>query len=293
MALLVSVVWGTTFISTKILLRALHPVEIMIFRFIIAWVVLFLCSPKPLRPKSLKSELPFVAAGITGLTFYFVLENYALTFALASTVGIIISASPMFTALLLWVCRRAKRPTSAFFFGFVIAMAGITLISIAKGEALGFNLIGCLLALGSAFSWGAYGVCIELTQGAGLTDLQVTRKVFFWGLLFTLPFLFFNQLDLTVVRFSDPVMLFNILYLGLGASALCFVAWNKAVIFIGSVATNVYLYLMPVISLVASAIILREPVTPYAVGAVLLIMLGLWLSQRQPKQPTPPAVGSE
>ena len=61
--------------STKVLLRAFHPIEIIIFRFLIAWAVLFLCSPKPLLPKSWKSELPFIGAGLTGLTLYFMLEK--------------------------------------------------------------------------------------------------------------------------------------------------------------------------------------------------------------------------
>lgn len=282
LALFVSIVWGTTFISTKILLRAFHPIEIMIFRFIIAWVVLFLCSPRLLLPKSLRSELPFIGAGLTGLTLYFILENFALTYTFASNVGIIISAAPMFTALLLWVCRRAARPRWTFFAGFVIAMAGIVLISAFSGEALGINPIGDLLTLGAAFCWGAYGVFIELAQPQGYTNLQVTRKVFFWGLLFTLPFIFTHHLDLSLTRFAAPEMLFNILYLGLGASALCFVSWNKAVVYIGSLATNVYIYLMPIISLVASALILGEPVNPANLGAIALILAGLWLSQRRP-----------
>lgn len=97
LALAVSVVWGTTYISTKVLLTAFHPVEILIFRFLLAWAVLFLLSPKPLLPKSLKGELPFLCCGLTGLTFYSILENYALQFSLASTVGLIIAAAPMFT----------------------------------------------------------------------------------------------------------------------------------------------------------------------------------------------------
>ena len=281
MALFVAVVWGTAFIAVKVLLEDFHPIEVMLFRFAIAWAVLFLFSPKPLVPKGLREEAPFLAAGITGLTLYFILQNYALKFSYASTVGIIISAAPMFTALLLWLCRRAPRPGKTFFVGFVLSMAGITLISVAQGEALDFDFIGCGLTLGAAFCWGAYGVCIELTENSGYTSLQVTRKVFFWGLVFSLPFIWINHLDLSLARFARPEMLFCILYLGLGASALCFAAWNKAVVLIGSVATNVYIYLMPVITLVASALILREPVTLFSVGAIALIVLGLWLSQRK------------
>lgn len=283
LALFVAVVWGTTFISTKVLLTAFHPVEILIFRFLLAWAVLFLCSPKPLLPKSVKTELPFIGAGLAGLSFYSVLENYALKFTLASTVGIIVAAAPMFTALLLWLCRRAKRPSPAFFVGFVLAMAGITLISLSGGESLDFDPIGCLLALGAALSWGAYGVLLELTQQQGLGELQATRKVFFWGLLFTLPFIWISHLDLSPARLAQPTLLFNVLYLGLGASAVCFLAWNRATLFIGSVATNVYLYLMPVITVIASALILQEPVTIRTLGAIILILAGLWLSQYQKK----------
>lgn len=282
MALFVAVVWGTAFIAVKVLLEEFHPIEVMLFRFAIAWVALFLFSPRPLLPKGMREEAPFVAAGITGLTLYFILQNYALKFSYASTVGIIISAAPMFTALLLWLCRRAPRPGKTFFVGFVLSMAGITLISVAQGEALDFDFIGCGLTLGAAFCWGAYGVCIELTENSGYTSLQVTRKVFFWGLVFSLPFIWINRLDLSLDRFAArPDMLFCILYLGLGASALCFAAWNKAVVLIGSVATNVYIYLMPVITLVASALILQEPVTLFSIGAIVLIVLGLWLSQRK------------
>lgn len=105
LALAVSIVWGTTYISTKVLLDAFHPVEILIFRFVLAWAILFLCAPKPHLPRSFRSELPFLGAALSGLTFYSLLENYALTFSMASTVGLIVSSAPMFTAPLLWLCR--------------------------------------------------------------------------------------------------------------------------------------------------------------------------------------------
>ena len=80
MALFVTIVWGTTFISSKLLLAAFTPLEIMTFRFVIAWTVLLLLSPHPIRPKGLRGELPFLGAGLTGLTLYFILENTALEY---------------------------------------------------------------------------------------------------------------------------------------------------------------------------------------------------------------------
>ena len=282
MALFVTVVWGTTFISSKLLLAAFTPLEIITFRFVIAWAVLFLLSPRPIKPKSLKGELPFVGAGITGLTLYFILENTALEYTLASNVGIIISAAPMFSALLLWAFRRMGRPRPTFFLGFIIAMSGIALISLSGGEGLDLDPIGNLLTLGAALCWGLYGVCLEAAGGQGLTQLQATRKVFFYGLLTMLPLFPVLRPALSLEPFFEqPMMVFHILYLGLAASALCFVCWNRAMALIGTVATNVYIYLTPVITLVASALILDEPILPQAVGAIALILLGLWLSQRK------------
>ena len=288
LALAVSAVWGTTYISTKVLLTAFHPVEILVFRFLLAWAVLFLCSPRPLLPKGFRQELPFVCCGLTGLTFYSILENYALEFSLASTVGLIIAAAPMFTGLLLWLCRRSRRPGPAFFIGFCLAIAGIALISLAEGESFDSNPLGILLSLAAAICWGGYSVCLEWAQAnSGLSELQSTRKIFFWGLLFTLPFLWGGGLAPDLTRFAQPTLLGNTLYLGIGASALCFLAWNKASALIGPVATNVYLYLMPVITVAASALILREPVTALTLGAIALILAGLALSQRKAPPESP------
>jgi len=281
MALFVSIIWGTTFISSKLLLVQFHPVEIVIFRFLLAWLILFFISPKPLLPKSLRSELPFVAAGISGLTIYYLFENTALTFTLASNCGIILSTAPMFTALMLWLTHRTARPRWPFFVGFVIAMAGISIISLG-GSRLQLNPLGDLLILGAALAWGTYGVFLEMASAQGFTNLQCTRKIFFWGLLFTalcVP-LYGDALSFDLTRFTDPVMLFNILYLSVGASALCFILWNKAIQLIGSLSTNLYIYLTPVITLTASTLILDEPVTVAAIGATLLIITGLWLSQK-------------
>ena len=60
-------------------------------------------------------------------------------------------------------------------------------------------------------------------------------------------------------QFADMTYLLNILYLGLGASALCFVTWNLAVKTLGAVKTSVYIYMVPIITVVTSALILNEP----------------------------------
>lgn len=80
-------IWGTTFISTKILLQAFQPVEILFFRFVMGFILLWIMNPHRLPFKSWKQELTFAAAGLTGMTLYYLMENIALTYSQASNVG--------------------------------------------------------------------------------------------------------------------------------------------------------------------------------------------------------------
>ena len=80
-------------------------------------------------------------------------------------------------------------------------------------------------------------------------------------------------------RFADRTNLLNLLFLGLGASALCFVTWNSAVRLLGAVRTSVYIYLTPVITIVASVLILHEPFTWMTGVGTVLTLAGLVLSE--------------
>ena len=93
-----------------------------------------------------------------------------------------------------------------------------------------------------------------------------------------LPFLGFHW---NPVRFADPSNVLNLLFLGLGASALCFVTWNYAVGVLGAVKTSVYIYINPIVTIVTSAIILHERITAVAMAGAALILAGLYLSERK------------
>ena len=79
---------------------------------------------------------------------------------------------------------------------------------------------------------------------------------------------------------ADPIMVGNLLFLGLIASATCYVMWNKAATLIGVVATSAYIYLSPVVTVVASVVVLGEPLTWQIMLGVALTIGGLVLSER-------------
>lgn len=274
-------IWGTTFISTKVLLRTFSPVEILFIRFVMGYLALWAACPHNLRLSSIRQEGLFAAAGFCGVTMYYLLENIALTYTLASNVGVIISIAPFFTAILGWMFLGGERPRLRFFAGFMLAMAGISLISFGNEAALSLNPTGDLLAVAAAIIWAVYSTLTKKISILGHGTIQSTRRTFFYGLLFMMPALTVMDFHVTPAQFTDMKNLLNLVFLGLGASALCFVTWNTGVKILGSVKTSVYIYMVPVITTLTSALILKEPVTVPAALGIILTLAGLFLSEQK------------
>jgi drug/metabolite transporter (DMT)-like permease len=280
-ALITVLIWGTTFISTKILLTEFTPTEILFFRFMLGLIVLIIAYPKRLKTKNVKEELTFAAAGLCGICLYYLLENIALTYTLASNVGVIISVAPFFTAILSRIFMKSEEKLKAnFFIGFLAAMAGICLISFGGSEPE-LNPIGDILAVIAALVWAVYSLLTRKISGFGYNTVQSTRRIFIYGIIFMLPSLFVFDFSPDFGLLAKPEYILNLLYLGIGASALCFVTWNYAVKVLGAVKTSVYIYMVPVITVVTSAIVLKEKLTAASVAGTLLTMAGLFLSQRR------------
>lgn len=277
-ALLTIVIWGTTFISTKILLTDFQPVEILFFRFVIGFLVLLIIASKCLKSVNIKQEMIFAAAGLCGICLYYLLENVALTYTMASNVGVIISIAPFFTAILTHLFTKSEeRLHINFFIGFAAAMLGIVLISF-NGSKLELNPMGDILAVAAALVWACYSILTRKISCFGYSVILTTRRTFFYGILFMIPAMFFFDFNMDLSRFADITYLLNIIYLGLGASALCFVTWNFAVKILGAVKTSIYIYLVPVITVVTSVLILRESPTLLSVIGTALAIAGLFIS---------------
>ena len=277
-AVLTAVLWGTTFISTKILLVDFNPVEILFIRFIMGYAALSLVAGKRIPFTGWREELPFIAAGISGITLYYLFENMALTYTMASNVGVVVSAAPLFTAILIHLVYKEEKFRPVFLAGFVVSMAGICLISF-NGSRLELNPIGDLLSVAAAVLWAFYSVFSKKISGYGYSTVVMTRRIFFYGILFMIPALPFFGCKLEVGRFANPVYIFNLIFLGIGASALCFVTWNYAVRVLGAVKTSVYIYMVPVITVVTSIIVLHENITPLAAIGTICTLAGLILSE--------------
>ena len=282
-AFITILIWGATYVSTKLLLADFAPLEILFFRFVMGYFCLLLIYPHRVKTADFREEALFIAAGICGVTLYFLLENIALTYTLASNVGVIAAVAPFFTAILAHFFLDGERLHPQFFLGFVVSIIGVILITFNGSFILKLNPLGDFLACCASVIWAFYSIIMKKISRLGYNIVGVTRKVFFYGLLFMLPALLLMDFNWGLNRFVNISNAFNLLFLGVGASALCFVSWNWAVGVLGAIKTSVYIYLVPVIAVVASAIVLHEKITPIALFGMLLILAGLFLSEKNKK----------
>ena len=216
-----------------------------------------------------------------GVTIYFLGENISLTMTYTGNVSIIVSTAPLFTAICASLMTKTERPTKYFWGGFVLAIAGISLINVGGTQIDAAHIKGDLLALSAAAVWGIYCVVLNEYIGENVPVIVRTRRIFFYGLLTMIPCVFLMKTEFHPERLMEPVNAGNIAFLGILATAGAYATWNYAVARLGVMKSSVYIYLIPVITIICSAIILDEKITIGAVLGCLLTMCGLFLSEKR------------
>ena len=281
-ALLVIIIWGETFVSSKVLLdNGMRPADIFFYRFLIAYICIWFFSPKKLFSDSWKDELKMLLLGIFGGSMYFLTENTALSFSTASNVGILVSSAPLVTAVAAAFFYKAERMDSRQVGGSLLAFVGMVLVVLNGKFILHLNTLGDSLALAAAVCWTFYSLILKGTSERYST-VFITRKVFFYGLLTMVPyFLFISPLDPDPAILSRPQVYGNLIYLGLVASLVCFLVWNKVVTILGTVRTMNLIYTQPFFTMLFSSIILSERITWMAIAGALLISIGMFFAERQ------------
>ena len=280
-AFVIVVIWGCTFVQTKILINSgLRPDEIFLFRFTLAYILILPLAGKRLFLDNWTDEVLAVALGLTGGSLYFVTENYALAYGYCSNVALIVCLTPMITALIVGCFYKSERMGRSAVIGSAIAFVGMALVVFNGNFILQLSPLGDVLALAACLCWALYTLIIKRLQDK-YSNMLVTRKIFGYGLLTILPMLLARGVDIELLVDGGAVVWGNILFLGCVASLLCFLGWNLCLERLGTVRATNLLYLNPVISITTSAIVLGEHVTWIAILGAVLILTGLYCMRRK------------
>ena len=275
LALVAITIWSLTYIQTKVLLEYIDPIEILMVRFSLAWVILWIIYPKRVSFNP-KDEVWFMLAGLSGIFGYYVLENIALIHTTAINVGLLVTLAPLLTLMISTKLHHTALPKAALW-GALIAFMGVLVLMF---EQLSLPKLGDSLALLGALSFAVYSIVLGHIPST-YHYLAVTRKSIFYGLLFLWMFwIMLYTGSFHVDAYTHPTVLGNLATLTLFASVGAFILWRRAVMLIGSTKTSNYIYLVPLINTTASVWVLDEALGWRIVVSSVLILGGLIIANQ-------------
>ena len=283
-ALFAVVVWGGSFIATKIAVGQISPVAVVWLRFAMGIpLILFAVIIRRQFAFPKGSEwLYFTLLGFLGISLHQWLQSNGLKTAQATTTAWIVSTSPAFIAILGWMLLKEKL-TFLQSGGIVLAMIGVLAV-VSKGDlsaiAVGnFGTYGDFLILISSINWAVVSI---LSRG-GLKSHPSTLLTF-W--LMTIGWLittaaFASNNSLVEFRELDVHGWMAMIFLGIFCSGLAYIAWFDALSQLPAAQTGAFLFIEPLASMVVAAIVLNEKITLVSVLGGAVILFGIWLVNRQ------------
>ncbi|MGD1831748.1 MAG: DMT family transporter [Sphaerochaetaceae bacterium] len=281
------IIWGVTFIASKILLDTFSTIEILVLRFTIGVIVLTIVdairtrTEKERKRLSMKDEITFFFAGVSGVALYYMMETVALTKTSASNVGILVSLAPITTAALALIWLKEERFYISYLYGFIIAFIGVYLVITNGSELEGFSAAGDMIAVLGTFAWASYSLILKRIDTGKYHIITYTKKILMYGLIVLIPFGYLSGFDITPSDFTLQNIFLLLIFLGIGASALCFMLWNYAVDHLGVYKASAYIYASPLVTLVTAGVVLHEPIALHAVIGSVCIIGGLYLSEHR------------
>lgn len=284
-AFLVVAIWGSTFVCTKILLvNGLTAAQIFTLRFIIAYVLLlaFSLTRRSFRcwADTWRDELIMAALGLTGGTLYFLTENSAMNYTTTTNTSLIVCCCPLFASLLIGWFYRSERMRPVQVAGTLMAVMGVTAVVLNGRFVLHLSPMGDALALGANLCWAVYSL-LMIPANKRYDAVFITRKVFFYGLLFMIPyFMVFPEMPPTNVLLRGDILL-NLFFLGSIASMACFLAWTWVMDKLGAIVATNYVYLNPLVTILFAWWILSEQITVWFLVGTVLILVGMYLADKR------------
>lgn len=280
-AFLTVCVWGTTFVSTKVLMiNGLSPAQIFTLRFAIAYILMLAFSHKRLFADNWRDEGLMALLGITGGSLYFLSENEAMNFTTTTNTSLIVCSCPLFATLLVRMFYKSARINTVQLLGSLLAFVGMGVVVLNGRFVLHLSPVGDALAFTACICWAIYSLLMKMVSER-YSAAFITRKVFFYGVLTITPYYIIEPGMPAMEIFLKPAVIGNLLFLGCLASMVCFLTWNWCISKLGAVKATNWVYFNPITTMMAASLILGERITVYFLLGAACILAGMYLAERR------------
>ena len=280
-AFLTVAIWGTTFVSTKVLMiNGLSPAQIFTLRFTMAYVLMFCFNHRRLFADSWRDEGLMVLLGITGGSLYFLSENEAMNYTTATNTSLIVCSCPLFATLLVRLVYRSSRIHIMQLTGSLLAFMGMIIVVLNGRFVLHLSPVGDALAFTACICWAFYSLLMK-TMTDKYSAAFITRKVFFYGVLTIIPYYILVPGVPSMAVLTQPVVVGNLLFLGCLVSMICFLTWNWCISKLGAVKATNWVYFNPITTMIFASWVLGEKITIYFLIGAVCILTGMYMADRK------------
>jgi drug/metabolite transporter (DMT)-like permease len=287
-ALFSVIVWGASFVATKVALGYATPITVVWLRFAMGVVILGLAV-------TLRGQFAFpqgrdwgyfALLGFLGITFHQWLQSTGLVTAQATTTGWIVASSPIFMAVLGLLVLKERLHWEQVL-GILLATLGVLLVvtkgklsTLANGQ---FGTTGDVLVLISALNWAVFSTLSR----SGLQRHHATHMMFYimtFGWLFT-SILYLVTPHLTSIREIPVNGWLAISFLGIFCSGIAYILWYDALQALPVAQTGAFLYIEPIITVIVAAVVLHERLLLATILGGMTILVGVWMVNRTKSAP--------
>lgn len=278
---LLALLWGTNFLWIKVALGAFTPIELTFCRLGLGAAALLPVALILSRgfPRELGVWLHLVVASLLGNAAPYLLFAFGERDASSGLAGVMNATTPLWTVLLALGLRTQGGLPASQALGLTLGFAGCLSIfepwaqTAGEGSVLGLGL--CLAAAVSYALTYAYIDRFIATCGLSAFGLSATQLLASTGwLAVAFPF------NVPQTRQVTPGAVLAVLALGVLGTGMAYAVNYTLIHAAGATAASTVTYLVPVVSVLAGAVVLHEPVTVVVVGGVIAVLVGTALAQR-------------
>jgi drug/metabolite transporter (DMT)-like permease len=259
------VLWASTFVGIRAALVDFSPIEIVVFRFVISSITLLgmaIFQKVKLPPK--KDLFLFAIMGLV-LFINNITLNYGTQTITAGETTLILSTSQLFQVLLAYLFLN-ETISNRFLLGLFICFIGVAVIAFQNSTGFSANL-GVVLVLCAAITNAVYFIM----QKPLLKNYYPLEVISFSNWTTTFLLLPFGSGVMDRILVADKKSTAAVIFIGVGViiASLC---WSKLLSRIDASKAAIYLYIIPVMTILIGYIWLRELPSPIAcLGGVAII----------------------
>ncbi|MEN6328654.1 MAG: EamA family transporter [Syntrophomonas sp.] len=275
-------IWGGLYVVSKYALDIIPPFTLLFIRYILAFTLLaIICRIQRINILPAGERKIFIQIGLIGYFFSIATQFIGTKLSTAHMGAVITTLSPIFLSLFAILLLKEKLSRRQLF-AMVLATIGVIIV-LDPGQLnnqLNGDLLGKLVLLFSAISWGYYSV-LARKASERYSPLQITTGAILIAALIDIPFVFMEAGSWPVEALLDLPILGSIVYIAFISTALAFFCWNKGLSLLPAHQAGPFFFFQPVVGTILSWLVLNENIAGSFFLGGLCILLGVYLNMRE------------